>query len=145
VREMKKILMPVERYQEDYKIIDEALDIAKKFDSTITLFYVDDSKVVLNRLQADSYEDIEKVMASKKVEDSSINSIAEKYNKKDVKTEIKEIVGDPATEILKEVEEGDYDLVIMRTHGMGPTKRFMLGSVTNKVVHHIKKPILVVR
>ena len=142
---MKKILMPVERYQEDYKIIDEALDIAKKFDSTITLFYVDDSKVVLNRLQADSYEDIEKVMASKKVEDSSINSIAEKYNKKDVKTEIKEIVGDPATEILKEVEEGDYDLVIMRTHGMGPTKRFMLGSVTNKVVHHIKKPILVVR
>ncbi|MBG0763406.1 MAG: universal stress protein [Tissierellales bacterium] len=41
--------------------------------------------------------------------------------------------------------EGDYDLVVMRTHGMGATKRFMLGSVTNKVVHHIKKPILVVR
>lgn len=142
---MKKILMPVEKFQEDYKIIDEAVEIGKKFDSTITLFYVDDSKIVLNRLQADSYEDIEKIMASQKIEDSSIENIAGKYKEKGLKIQTKEIVGDPAAEILKEAEDGDYDLVIMKTHGMGPTKRFMLGSVTNKVVHHIKKPILVVR
>jgi len=50
-----------------------------------------------------------------------------------------------AEEILKEAESGEYDIVIMRTHGMSATKRFMLGSVTDKVVHHVKKPIMVVR
>ncbi len=141
---MKKILMPVERYQDNYEVIDIAVDIAKKFDSTITLFYVDNSKMVFSQMQNDTYVDIEKMMSTMNDDDNSLEEIAKKYSDKGVKTEIKEIVGDPAVEILNEAN-GDYDLVIMRTHGMGATKRFLMGSVTNKVVHHIKKPILVAR
>jgi nucleotide-binding universal stress UspA family protein len=74
------------------------------------------------------------------------DKLKNKYKEQGVSNiETKELVGDPASEIINEADEGDYDLVVMRTHGMGATKRFMLGSVTNKVVHHIKKPILVVR
>ncbi len=141
---MKKILMPVERYQDDYEVIDLAVEIAKKFDSIITLFYVDDSKMIFSQMQNDTYVDVEKIMSIREDNDS-LKDIAKLYNDKGIKTEIKEIVGDPAVEILNEVDNEDYDLVIMRTHGMGATKRFMMGSVTNKVVHHIKKPILVVR
>ena len=142
---MKKILMPVERYQDSYETIDIAVEIAKKFDSTITLFYVDNSKMVFSQMQSDTYVDIEKMISTMNDDDNSLEEIAKEYNEKGVKTEIKEIVGDPAVEILNEANGGDYDLVIMRTHGMGATKRFLMGSVTNKVVHHIKKPILVAR
>jgi nucleotide-binding universal stress UspA family protein len=145
VREVKKILMPVERYQNEYDMIDAAVEIAKNCGSTITLFYVDNSKVVFSQMQNDTYVDIEKIMTTMKDDDSTLESIAEKYNEKGIKTEIKEVVGDPAAEIINEAENGDYDLIVMRTHGMKATRRFLMGSVTNKVVHHINKPILVVR
>jgi nucleotide-binding universal stress UspA family protein len=96
-------------------------------------------------MQNDTYVDIEKIMTTMKDDDSTLESIAEKYNEKGIKTEIKEVVGDPAAEIINEAENGDYDLIVMRTHGMKATRRFLMGSVTNKVVHHINKPILVVR
>ena len=145
MREVKKILMPVERYQNEYDVIDAAVEIAKNCGSTITLFYVDNSKVVFSQMQNDTYVDIEKIMTTMKDDDSTLESIAEKYNEKGIKTEIKEVVGDPAAEIINEAENGDYDLIVMRTHGMKATRRFLMGSVTNKVVHHINKPILVVR
>jgi len=50
-----------------------------------------------------------------------------------------------ATKIIEEAKKGNYDLIIMKTHGMKATKRFMLGSVTDKVVHHVSIPVLVVR
>jgi nucleotide-binding universal stress UspA family protein len=126
-------------------MIDAAVEIAKNCGSTITLFYVDNSKVVFSQMQNDTYVDIEKIMTTMKDDDSTLESIAEKYNEKGIKTEIKEVVGDPAAEIINEAENGDYDLIVMRTHGMKATRRFLMGSVTNKVVHHINKPILVVR
>ncbi len=53
--------------------------------------------------------------------------------------------GNPAPEILKEAEEGGYDLVIMGSHGRGILGGFLLGSVSNRVVHHAKCPVLIVR
>lgn len=142
---MKKILMPVERYQNEYDVIDAAVEIAKNCGSTITLFYVDNSKMIFNQVNSDSYVDLEEIMKTTREDDETLEKIAEKYSEKGIRTEIKEVVGDPAAEIISEAENEDYDLIIMRTHGMKPTRRFLMGSVTNKVVHHVNKPILVVR
>ena len=38
----------------------------------------------------------------------------------------------------------DYDLVVMTSHGLSGFERWLLGSVTEKVMHRIKKPLLVV-
>ncbi len=142
---MKSILIPIENFSEDQEIITEALEIAKKFDSKITLFHVDNAQMLVSRLQYEAYIDRE-IMAEKMDTKDSQEKLINKYKDQGVgEVKVKELVGDPASEILNEANEGDYDLVVMRTHGMTATKRFMLGSVTNKVVHHIKKPILVVR
>lgn len=53
--------------------------------------------------------------------------------------------GSAAPEILKEVEEGGYELVIMGSHGRGILGGFLLGSVSNRVVHHANCPVLIVR
>ena len=142
---MKNILIPIENFSEDQEIIAEAVEIAKKFDSQITLFHVDNAQMLVSRLQYEAYIDRE-IMAEKMDTKEIKEKLINKYKEQGVlRVKVKELVGDPASEILNEANEGDYDLVIMRTHGMTATKRFMLGSVTNKVVHHIKKPILVVR
>ncbi len=141
---MKKILLPVEEFVEEPETIEEAVDISKKFSSKITLFHVNTENVMLSRLQAEGYTDEENQEDGSDKKDN-IDKTTKLYEDEGLEVEVKEIEGDPASEIIDEAEEGNYDLVVMKTHGMKGIKRFMLGSVTNKVVHHIQKPILIIR
>jgi nucleotide-binding universal stress UspA family protein len=45
---------------------------------------------------------------------------------------------DVAEDIIDEAQDGAYDTIIMGRRGMGMTKSFLMGSVTNKVVHYAK-------
>lgn len=49
--------------------------------------------------------------------------------------------GDPAHEIAEYVKKEHVDLVMMPTHGYGPFRRFLLGSVTAKLLHDVKCPV----
>ncbi len=49
---------------------------------------------------------------------------------------------DPAEQILKEVEQGQFDLVVLMTHGRGGLKRWVWGSVAEHVVRHCPVPLL---
>ena len=53
---------------------------------------------------------------------------------------------DPASALVEEAESGDYDLVVVGNKGMTGTRRFFtLGSVPNKVSHHLPRSLLIVR
>src|SRR5580692_11148287 len=49
--------------------------------------------------------------------------------------------GDPARSILKVATEKHCDLIMMPTHGLGGFRRFLLGSVTAKVLHDADCPV----
>jgi nucleotide-binding universal stress UspA family protein len=51
------------------------------------------------------------------------------------------IRGDPAPEIVKTARDRNADLIVMSTHGHGPFYRFLLGSVTAKVLHEAHCPV----
>jgi len=183
---MKHILIPVEKNSEENKTIDEAVELAKKFDSKITLLNVDNTREILaeinNRrliddgrmvkpvgdhglvgennlpgtIAKDNIKENTKNYNKENLEDkyikeekfnykNFIENIGKLYAREGIDTDTIISEGDPASTILDEVERGDYDLVIMKTHTMKERKRFMLGSVTNKVVHHISVPILIIR
>ncbi|AKB42661.1 Universal stress protein [Methanosarcina sp. Kolksee] len=55
------------------------------------------------------------------------------------------VEGDPASAILEFAEQNKADIIIMGTLGKGGLERFLLGSVTYKVVRHSKVPVLVVK
>jgi nucleotide-binding universal stress UspA family protein len=44
--------------------------------------------------------------------------------------------GDPAEVILQAADDTDADLIVVGSRGMTGAKRFVLGSVPNKVSHH---------
>ena len=52
--------------------------------------------------------------------------------------------GDPAEAILDVAEEESADLIIVGNKGMRGAKRFLLGSVPNRVAHHAPCSILIV-
>lgn len=48
------------------------------------------------------------------------------------------------TQILALVEEEDADLIVMGTHGRSGLERYLLGSVTEKVIREASVPVLAV-
>jgi nucleotide-binding universal stress UspA family protein len=53
--------------------------------------------------------------------------------------------GDAADAILDVAEEQGADLIVIGNKGMTGAKRFLLGSVPNKVSHHAPCSVLIVR
>ncbi len=49
--------------------------------------------------------------------------------------------GDPAQAIVEFAKSETCDLIVMPTHGYGPFRRFLLGSVTAKVLHDACCPV----
>ena len=47
--------------------------------------------------------------------------------------------------LVAHAEESQTDLVVMATHGRGPLGRAWLGSVADRMVRHLTKPVLLVR
>lgn len=53
--------------------------------------------------------------------------------------------GDPADAILDVAEERRADLIVVGNKGMTGAKRFLLGSVPNRVSHHAPCSVLIIR
>ncbi len=50
--------------------------------------------------------------------------------------------GDPARKVVEYAHQEHVDLIVMPTRGHGPFRRFILGSVTAKVLHDADCPVL---
>jgi nucleotide-binding universal stress UspA family protein len=70
-------------------------------------------------------------------------SLKEKYPELNVSTQIKK--GYAPAKIVKASEDAEVDLIVIGSRGLGRLAGWFLGSVTNHVVNHCTKPILVVK
>jgi nucleotide-binding universal stress UspA family protein len=55
------------------------------------------------------------------------------------------VSGIPASRILDVAQEQQADMIVMRSHGYTGAKRWMMGSVAQKVARHSPIPVLIVR
>ncbi len=55
------------------------------------------------------------------------------------------LMGDPAEEIIDFADKQDTDLIIMCSHGESGIRRWVFGSVTEKVLRGTTTPVLVIR
>jgi nucleotide-binding universal stress UspA family protein len=62
-----------------------------------------------------------------------------------VEVESRVLRGHPAEKIINFAEDNNIDMIIIGSLGKGGYERFVLGSVSEKVVNHAKVPVLVVR
>ena len=84
----------------------------------------------------------------KEVRESSrreLFSAMDRWVYRDVKSAPRIGEGDPADEIVSAAEEIGADLIVVATHGRSGWRRFVLGSVTEKLMRSAECPILTVR
>jgi nucleotide-binding universal stress UspA family protein len=77
--------------------------------------------------------------------DATLRKAAEAIGEAGVQVDIYARQGDPADAILDVAEEQNADLIIVGNKGMTGAKRFLLGSVPNKVSHHAPCSVMIIR
>lgn len=64
---------------------------------------------------------------------------------KGIEAAVVERKGDAATMIVDEAERESVDMIVMGTRGLNTTRRWLMGSVSSRVVQHAPCNVLVVR
>ena len=74
-----------------------------------------------------------------------LRGIENRLNAKGFKVDSHVRYGNDAEEILDHAAQKDIDLIAMTTHGRSGVKRFLIGSVAEKILRHSPKPVFLVR
>jgi nucleotide-binding universal stress UspA family protein len=77
--------------------------------------------------------------------DATLESATAVADEAGVETQTFARQGDPADAILDVAEETKADLIVVGNKGMTGARRFLLGSVPNKVSHHAPCSVLIIR
>ena len=77
--------------------------------------------------------------------DATLRDAAETARTSGVEAETYARQGDPADAILDVAEEQSADLIVVGNKGMTGARRFLLGSVPNRVSHHAPCSVLIIR
>jgi len=146
---MKKLLIAYDGSEASTKAIDVALKCSSK-DDEIILF-----TVIPAELTESSFTnmllptiDLKSVVKSGSFKEKTMKKMSEITKQMEGKISKVETVvesGDAADEILLAAKKYEADIIIVGYKGYGKEGRFLLGSVTDKVVRHASKSVLVVR
>lgn len=92
-----------------------------------------------------SGETIENMFGVDWVADKVFDRVKKAFEDHGIKCKTKYIVGDPARELIHEIETGTYDFAAVGTSGATGIQRTVLGSVSGKVAEYSPQPVLVVK
>src|SRR3712207_6159197 len=90
-------------------------------------------------------EDMQWMVNPREDVDNTLEAAAEMAREEGVDVEKFARQGDPADAILDVAEETKADLIVVGNKGMTGARRFLLGSVPNKVSHHAPCSVLIIR
>ena len=129
------------------KAVLQATKLARQVGASVSLVSAYEP-VSGNRLREEKREvpkDLEWMVNPREDVEATLNEAAESVERAGVQVDTFAREGDPADAILDVAEETKADLIVVGNKGMTGTKRFLLGSVPNKVSHHAPCSVLIIR
>jgi nucleotide-binding universal stress UspA family protein len=125
------------------KAVQEAIDLAKS----------EGARVYLVAAFSATERHWEQIQSSARVASVNLGEVAEqvlaraarKAAAQGVQVDYGAHEGDPSEVILEVADREKADLIVVGNKGMTGAKRFFLGSVPNKVIHHAPCGVLIVR
>ncbi|HEV2974705.1 MAG TPA: universal stress protein [Solirubrobacteraceae bacterium] len=127
--------------------VRQAVDLAGAVGAKIELVsaYAPVSQQRLSEERRQAPEDLQWAINPREDVDTTLEAAAALAREAGVAVEVYPRQGDPADAILDVAEEQEADLIVVGNKGMTGAKRFLLGSVPNKVSHHAPCSVLIIR
>jgi nucleotide-binding universal stress UspA family protein len=129
------------------RAVREAAELAKQTGASLYVVSAFDpvpqQRLREERLEAPS--DIEHTVNPNEDVDATLAEAAQQVEDAGVEVRTFARQGEPADAILDVAEEENADLIVVGNKGMTGAKRFLLGSVPNKISHHAPCSVLIIR
>jgi nucleotide-binding universal stress UspA family protein len=127
--------------------VRQAAELAKQLGSSIYLVsaYEPVPEGRLREERQEVPEDLQWMVNPREDVASTLEEAGEELKQQGVNVETHAREGDPADAILDVAEEKSADLIVVGNKGMTGAKRFLLGSVPNKVSHHAPCSVMIIR
>jgi len=142
MKELKKILFPVDFSDVSPKIVPYVFTMGEKFGSEIHLVFVVRGLDYYSTLYVSylSIGDFEQQVV--KGAETTMEEFSYKHFAGYGKCKTKVIIGDPAEEILNYAENEDIDMIIIGTHGRKGLEKILFGSVAGEIIKMSPVPVL---
>lgn len=145
MRPLRKILAAHDFSAPADGALDAAADLARRYAASITILNVSERKLVATSeayllYQSDELQGLIDELYEKL---AGVGEVLSAAGAVQVATAVR--TGTPAEEIVREATEGNYDLIVLGTHGRRGMSHALLGSVAEQVVRRAPCPVLSVR
>jgi nucleotide-binding universal stress UspA family protein len=149
-----KLLVVVDLSEATEKIVKKAEEIAKVLSAKVWLLHVAEPQSDFVGLDVDPQVGLNADLQSVRVRDAlakgfhsehfQIQKIADRLRKAGLETTALLMQGATVETILKEASKLDVDMIVVGSHGRGAMYQFLVGSVSEGVLHRSECPILVI-
>lgn len=135
-----RILFPTDGGEGADEALECALELARTHDATLHVLFVADTNRDSVTLVG---TDVMDALAA--VGQEAVASVADRASERGVAAETAVEQGTPWRTIVDYADREGVDLLVMATHGRRGLDRYLLGSVTEKVVRTASVPVMTVR
>jgi nucleotide-binding universal stress UspA family protein len=146
---IRQILVPVDFSAPSRAALDYAVELATKFGASVDVIHVWQAPgffpVASSVPGTGTGEFAMSDMIQKNAEEALGEFIEEARRRNVIVRSVRMVGGAPAHAIVDAAKEGNYDLIVVGTHGRTGLSRILLGSVAENVVRHAHCPVLALR
>jgi nucleotide-binding universal stress UspA family protein len=135
-----KILTCCDGSKHSDKAIKISCDIAKKYDSDLTIMYVIDKTV-----RSDVFAGPEYTKILRKYAQDTILRAQRLAQSQGIEPNVMIKEGNVSEQIIQHSKKSRTDLIVVGSKGLGAVLRFMLGSVSAKIANHSLCSVLIVK
>ena len=136
----QRILVAIENSAADRTILEHVAGLVRLTGARLVLVHVADGWVARNFDQLKLRESEEM-----KTDRAYLEQLRNELTAQGFVVETHLALGDPATELIKAVEDQDVDLIAMSTHGHRYLSDLLHGATADRVRHLVKIPVLLLR
>jgi nucleotide-binding universal stress UspA family protein len=142
---MKKILIATDGSPSALQAVEVGLELAAEHESEVTFVHVAPAADVL---PVAGFAMAGPVSVPHELDEHDRSSLDEALGiaeERDIEAQTKLLVGDAAKQIVASADEIDAELIVVGSRGLGAIGGTLLGSVSRRVLHEAKRPVLIVR
>ncbi len=141
---ISKILVPIDGSENSIRALNHGSFLSSNLKAKLTILYILE---VPPFVYIQSQKLVNSIMNSLEKESNEILETAKNHTKKyNVEPETVFLEGGNIGSIIIDYsEKNNFDLIVIGSRGKGKFKHALLGSVSHRVLHHSKNPVLIVK
>ncbi len=140
----RRILVPIDESKPSHNSLSVAAGMARASDATVVLAHVAEMSYSQDRDEMLATYGEHIVEDFRKYGDNLLKNTADSETFSGIEVETEALFGDPARALLDLADRKEIDAIVMGSHGRGAWGRMMLGSVSQRIIHEAKVPVVIV-